>query len=93
MKDDQMMARIKEAEHTQSVAILKQKISRLELKVSIFFLGHRKYIIFGLFFKTLFTLFQNHEMVAEGELRSNVEDSDRVKELQDEVAYLKAEVN
>lgn len=32
-------------------------------------------------------------MVAEGELRSNVDDSDRVKELQDEVAYLKAEVN
>lgn len=37
MKDDQMMARIKEAEHTQSVAILKQKISRLELKVSMKF--------------------------------------------------------
>lgn len=33
MKDDQMMARIKEAEHTQRVAELKQKISRLELKV------------------------------------------------------------
>ncbi|KAK6626884.1 ecotropic viral integration site [Polyplax serrata] len=65
MKDDQMMARIKEAEHTQRVAELKQKISRLELK--------------------------NHEMVAEGELRSNVDDSERVKELQDEVAYLKAE--
>lgn len=31
-------------------------------------------------------------MVAEGELRSNVDDSERVKELQDEVAYLKAEV-
>lgn len=29
-----MMARIKEAEHTQRVAELKQKISRLELKVS-----------------------------------------------------------
>ncbi|EEB19620.1 GTPase-activating protein GYP5, putative [Pediculus humanus corporis] len=57
---------IKEAEHTQKVAELKQKISRLELK--------------------------NHEMVAEGELRSNVDDSERVKELQDEVAYLKAEL-
>ncbi|KAL0280239.1 UNVERIFIED_CONTAM: hypothetical protein PYX00_001591 [Menopon gallinae] len=67
MKDDLMMSRIKEAEHTQCVAELKQRISRLELK--------------------------NHEMVAEGELRSNVDDSDRVKELQDEVAYLKAEVN
>lgn len=31
-------------------------------------------------------------MVAEGELKSNVDDSDRVKDLQDEVAYLKAEV-
>lgn len=34
MKDDLMMSRIKEAEHTQCVAELKQRISRLELKVS-----------------------------------------------------------
>jgi len=31
-------------------------------------------------------------MVAEGELRSNLDDSDRVRELQDKVAELKAEV-
>lgn len=34
MKDDLMMARIRDAEHAQSVAELNQKISRLELKVS-----------------------------------------------------------
>lgn len=31
-------------------------------------------------------------MVAEGELRSNIDDSDRVRELQDKVVDLKAEV-
>lgn len=31
-------------------------------------------------------------MVAEGELRSNLDESDRVRELQDKVAELKAEV-
>lgn len=31
-------------------------------------------------------------MVAEGELRNNVDDSDRVRELQDKVVDLKAEV-
>lgn len=35
MKDDLMMARIRDAEHAQSVAELNQKISRLELKVSL----------------------------------------------------------
>lgn len=32
-------------------------------------------------------------MLAEGELRSNLDDSDRVRDLQDKVADLKAEVN
>jgi ecotropic viral integration site 5 protein len=32
-------------------------------------------------------------MQAEGELRSNLEESDRVRELQDKVADLKAEVS
>lgn len=32
-------------------------------------------------------------MQAEGELRSNLEESDRVRELQDKVAELKAEVS
>lgn len=31
-------------------------------------------------------------MLAEGELRSNLDDSDRVRDLQDKVADLKAEV-
>lgn len=33
MKDELMMARIRDAEHTQNVAELTQKISILELKV------------------------------------------------------------
>jgi len=35
---------------------------------------------------------QNEEMVTEGELRSNLDDSEKVRELQDKVADLKAEV-
>ncbi|KAG8037454.1 hypothetical protein G9C98_005664 [Cotesia typhae] len=66
MKDDTMMARIRDAEHAQHVAELTQKISLLELK--------------------------NEEMYAEGELRSNLDDSDRVRDLQDKVAELKAEI-
>lgn len=34
MKDEQMMARIRDAEHAQQVAVLMQKISLLELKVT-----------------------------------------------------------
>lgn len=37
-------------------------------------------------------LLQNEEMHAEGELRNNLDDSERVRELQDKVAELKAEV-
>ncbi|CAD1471973.1 unnamed protein product, partial [Heterotrigona itama] len=66
MKDEAMMARIRDAEHAQQVAELTQKISLLELK--------------------------NEEMHAEGELRNNLDDSERVRELQDKVAELKAEV-
>ncbi|XP_026687532.1 ecotropic viral integration site 5 ortholog-like isoform X3 [Diaphorina citri] len=68
MKDERMTWKIREAEHTQAVAELTQKISRLETK--------------------------NEEMVAEGELRYNsLEDSDQVRELQDKVADMKAEVS
>lgn len=35
---------------------------------------------------------QNSELLAEGELRSNIDDTDKVRELQDKVADLKAEV-
>jgi uncharacterized protein YlxW (UPF0749 family) len=53
---------------------------------------HRKlfFIAFNNFLQRL--IFQNSEMQAEGELRSNLEESDRVRELQDKVAELKAEV-
>lgn len=35
---------------------------------------------------------QNEEMHAEGELRNNLDDSEKVRELQDKVAELNAEV-
>lgn len=35
---------------------------------------------------------QNEEMYTEGELRSSLEDCERVRELQDKIADLKAEV-
>lgn len=35
MKDETMMARIRDAEHAQAVAELSQKISRLEMKVIV----------------------------------------------------------
>lgn len=44
MKDDTMMARIRDAEHAQQIAELRQKISVLELKVLgkfFFFFFHR----------------------------------------------------
>lgn len=66
MKDETMMARIRDAEHAQMVAELAQKVSLLEMK--------------------------NQEMVAEGELRNNIDDSERVRELQDKVVDLKAEI-
>lgn len=37
-------------------------------------------------------MFQTQEMVAEGELRSNLDDSEKVRELQDKMAEMKAEV-
>lgn len=37
-------------------------------------------------------IFQNSELLAEGELRSNIDESDKVRDLQDKVADLKAEV-
>jgi hypothetical protein len=40
MKENLMMARIRDAEHSQYVAELKQKISLLELKVSGVFSQH-----------------------------------------------------
>ncbi|CAG9761550.1 unnamed protein product [Ceutorhynchus assimilis] len=66
MQDELMKARISDAEKTQSVALLTQKIGQLELK--------------------------SQEIATEGELRiHSVDDSDRVRELQDKVADLQAE--
>jgi len=65
MKEELMLARIRDAEHSQCMAELTHKLCNLELK--------------------------NHELLAEGEL-NGVGESDRVKELSDKVADLKAEV-
>uniref|UniRef100_A0A146KNV6 TBC1 domain family member CG11727 n=1 Tax=Lygus hesperus TaxID=30085 RepID=A0A146KNV6_LYGHE len=66
MKDELMMARIRDAESSQLVAELTQKISRLETK--------------------------NSEMAAEGELRSHIDDSEKVRELQEKLGDMKAEI-
>ncbi|KAJ8972399.1 hypothetical protein NQ314_000195 [Rhamnusium bicolor] len=68
MQDELMKAKISDAEKTQAVAELTQKISQLELK--------------------------SQEIATEGELRiHSVDDSDKVRELQDKVADLQAEVS
>ncbi|KAM8721636.1 hypothetical protein ACLKA7_007506 [Drosophila subpalustris] len=66
MKDELMNVKIKFTEQSQTVAELKQEISRLETK--------------------------NSEMLAEGELRANLDDSDKVRDLQDRLADMKAEL-
>lgn len=68
MKDELMNVKIKFTEQSQTVAELKQEISRLETK--------------------------NSEMQAEVELQSNSNsyEADKVKELQDKIADLKAEM-
>nr|XP_017021541.1 ecotropic viral integration site 5 ortholog isoform X3 [Drosophila kikkawai] len=65
MKDELMNVKIKFTEQSQTVAELKQEISRLETK--------------------------NSEMLAEGELRANLDESDKVRDLQDRLADMKAE--
>ncbi|XP_016948487.1 ecotropic viral integration site 5 ortholog isoform X1 [Drosophila biarmipes] len=67
MKDELMNVKIKFTEQSQTVAELKQEISRLETK--------------------------NSEMLAEGELRANLDDSDKVRDLQDRLADMKAELS
>jgi len=66
MKEDLMMARIREAENTQCVAELTQKISSLEYK--------------------------NQEMIAEGDLASTMDQSNKIREMQDKIAHLRAQV-
>merc|ERR1719507_1196615 len=66
MKEEIMMARIRDAENTQRVAELTQKISGLECK--------------------------NQEMLTEGDLANSMDQTDKVRELQDKIARLRAEV-
>jgi len=67
MKEDLMMARIREAENTQCVAELTQKISSLEYK--------------------------NQEMMAEGDLANTMDQSNKIREMQDKIANLRAQSN
>lgn len=66
MKEDLVLARIRDAENTQCVAELTQKISSLE--------------------------FKNQEMLTEGDLATSVDQSDKVREMQDKIANLRAQV-
>lgn len=92
MKDELMNVKIKFTEQSQTVAELKQEISRLETKVRRFF--SFKIVCNNCWLSFCFNFFflQNSEMLAEGELRSNMDESDKVRDLQDKVADLKAEV-
>lgn len=66
----------------------------LQNKVNVYFFFLSYYRKFHFIVNWIWDLncSQNQEMVAEGELRNNVDDSDRVRELQDKVVDLKAEV-
>merc|ERR1711899_462142 len=66
MKEDLMMARIRDAENTQCVAELTQKISSLEYK--------------------------NQEMIAEGDLAIATDQSNKIREMQDKISHLRAQV-
>jgi len=66
MKEDLMMARIRDAENTQSVAELTQKISSLEYK--------------------------NQEMISEGDLANAMDQSNKIREMQDKISHLRAQV-
>ncbi|CAG0882168.1 unnamed protein product [Cyprideis torosa] len=67
MKEELMLGRIREAENSQKIAELTQKISSLE--------------------------FRNQEMLVEEEIIRRPAESDSIKELQDKVSELKAEVS
>jgi hypothetical protein len=61
-----MMARIRDAENTQCVAELTQKISSLEYK--------------------------NQEMIVDADLANTVDQSNKIREMQDKIANLRAQV-
>jgi len=67
MKEDLMMARIRDAENTQCVAELTQKISSLEYK--------------------------NQEMISEGDLACAMDQSNKIREMQDKISNLRAQSN
>jgi len=67
LKEDLMMARIRDTENTQCVAELTQKISNLE--------------------------FKNQEFTTEDDLTTSLNESDRMRQLQDKVATLRAQTN
>merc|ERR1711974_15687 len=66
LKEDLMMARIRDTENAQCVAELTQKISNLE--------------------------FKNQELSTEDDLTTSLTESGRMRELQDKVACLRAQV-
>merc|ERR1711899_54781 len=66
VKEDLMMARIRDAENTQCVAELTQKISSLEYK--------------------------NQEMIVDADLANTVDQSNKIREMQDKIANLRAQV-
>lgn len=84
-----MNVKIKFTEQSQTVAELKQEISHLQTKVVL------SNLVYGFSMLTLICLlFKNSEMLAEENIgRANLDDSDRVRDLQDKVAELKAEVS
>jgi len=67
LKEDLMMARIRDTENSQCVAELTQKISNLE--------------------------FKSQEQTTEDDLTTSLNESDRMRELQDKVASLRAQTN
>ena len=88
MKEDLVMARIREAENIQAVAELTQKISSLEFKVNKNSLKNQKDrdLICEPFF-------QKQEKQTEGDLATSQTQSDKIKELQDQIANLRAKVS
>ncbi|KYN29205.1 hypothetical protein ALC57_01327 [Trachymyrmex cornetzi] len=81
-EEDLMTTRIREMEALTEVKELRLKVMELETQVQVATNQLRRQDEGG----------KNEEMHAEGELRNNLDDSEKVRELQDKVAELKAEV-
>ena len=75
-----MMIRIREAESTQTIGDLRQRIAELEVQVRRCFRSDR------LFNETIFSLFfQNQELITRGQILNERDLQDKFVELQDEV--------